>query len=990
VAKTAAAEAGFAVHEGVYAAVLGPSFETPAEIRMLTDYIEKEESARHYSTTADKLPIAMPELVDLGEAMLGKESITVRDRLRGRRGAALGVFRARGDRGEIELKRDIFYEEPIESVEILRAEQSQAKAMLADKLREGTTLREGELLEDTFYTRTAQHPVEAGKVIVFAFPAHQPGAAKVAAHEIGHADSWLPDKTFSRGNILGKIVKEVGGVKKWLKTTVDALPTDPSRALAKEDRARLRKVAENTAKQELGSRQHDEFSALTKEIYDRLIQEEIIGRDLITRDGVMKELRHLTDIWNPFDPTLDAAYTKYRYHPEELYAEAMSVLLNNPKMLEREAPLFARSIYGYMQNHRPFREVYDSLMGKTSNIRELSKHRLDKVYRMFERGEKTKKALREAEDDTQERVLDVMMRGLVDKSHHALVQVRRGEKLGGVSKEKADAFRYEYEGVNFVATEVKTYLKDVYDKVLEPLQSWGATEKDLGAQLFLKRIMGDHADRESLANPGGFEKRSASATYRELVRKLGPGKTLAVETAAAEFRDIRERMIIPLVEESGLASPALLTAMKDTKDYATFNIIKHWEDQGISPDLRPKVYKSVSSAAFHRQKGTVAETENPFTATLEKDMSMFRAARLNMSKRNLRDLLMDADLQAQAGEELIRPADTKWNTQHKSHLPVAPKEGSGKGLLLIMEDGKPKGYYVSEHVARIFEKDPYRASALVDWFNKYPNAALRGALITYNPAWMARNVVRDFTQTGKNIPEIRLRDYPKLAYNYAAAWKETWRAVKYEEWSDDYRALMQNRAIQYDRAYNLRDRSEMTELEELFKGWAPNMSAAKEAQASNSAVQKALNTMNVKHFGQVMEQVGKVAGYKYLSKHSTRTPEEIYRIVRTRIGTPNYKRVGEWQGITNNLFLFSNVNKEGLRAMYESFRDDKFAYSNKVFWTNIAPKALLFMAGSGVLGASWKRKVDGISDYEKANYHVIPLGVDEIFGWAWYGFWGLE
>ena len=35
VARSAAQDAGFSVHDGIYAAVLGPSFETPAEVRML-------------------------------------------------------------------------------------------------------------------------------------------------------------------------------------------------------------------------------------------------------------------------------------------------------------------------------------------------------------------------------------------------------------------------------------------------------------------------------------------------------------------------------------------------------------------------------------------------------------------------------------------------------------------------------------------------------------------------------------------------------------------------------------------------------------------------------------------------------------------------------------------------------------------------------------------------------------------------------------------
>ncbi len=84
IAREEAAAAGFAVHEGVYAAVLGPSFETPAEVRMLRSLggtvvgmstVPEVLAARHMGMRVLVLSLASNPAAGLNEAPLTHEEV---------------------------------------------------------------------------------------------------------------------------------------------------------------------------------------------------------------------------------------------------------------------------------------------------------------------------------------------------------------------------------------------------------------------------------------------------------------------------------------------------------------------------------------------------------------------------------------------------------------------------------------------------------------------------------------------------------------------------------------------------------------------------------------------------------------------------------------------------------------------------------------------------------------------------------------------------
>jgi hypothetical protein len=232
---------------------------------------------------------------------------------------------------------------------------------------------------------------------------------------------------------------------------------------------------------------------------------------------------------------------------------------------------------------------------------------------------------------------------------------------------------------------------------------------------------------------------------------------------------------------------------------------------------------------------------------------------------------------------------------------------------------------------------------------------------------------RDFFNTVKNVPEVRLRDLWKLAKEYKEAFPEVWRDVMRGERSPDIKRALKSKALLAERALASRELTFDDEIERIAT--ETNLIEASQAKDANTKLKRAWKFLD--KLGQVSERTGKVAGYKFLRKYSDRPESEIAHVVRTRVGTPDVKRRGALQQLTNNLFMFSNVNKEGIRSAYESYREDPGGYIWKTIATNVVPKLLVASAAAGYLGEEIQGAFDNIPNYDKKMYTTIPLWVSD-------------
>jgi hypothetical protein len=131
--------------------------------------------------------------------------------------------------------------------------------------------------------------------------------------------------------------------------------------------------------------------------------------------------------------------------------------------------------------------------------------------------------------------------------------------------------------------------------------------------------------------------------------------------------------------------------------------------------------------------------------------------------------------------------------------------------------------------------------------------------------------------------------------------------------------------------------------------------------------------------GTYIETLPKAAGvFEFTGGDVSKLTAEQRSYIRKNIGSPDFLAKGYLTPVTNDLFLFSNAITQGIRSDIGVMTNPK---TRSGYWWKTAkltflPKILMFMASIGLLGAEVKSKFDDVSEYDKTNYTIVPVGTD--------------
>lgn len=766
-------------------------------------------------------------------------------------------------------------------------------------------------------------------------------ALKALSHEVFHYVDALPDHA-KRGNVLGHIAT----LKRYLKHMLDTFPTS-AEADINQTKIELRKQALGEAKGQ------PEFWKAANQRYKELLAQELSQREVITKQEIMAELKALTQKIKPFDDKRSPKFTAYRYSNKELYADAGGALLWNPKLLQETAPKFYKSFFAYLERKPEVKQAYDAIQNKLGMIPGLRRDVViqDRIRRMKEgygRGRKARKEMEERRKSSAETIVDSILNQAMDDEHANLKRIRSLEKKGGSDYEIGRKARLSIEELKMIDSKIENYLNHFTNEVDMEMHKNNISLDDMGVFAQASRVK-EERGKLDIFNPGGETLESSQEMLAHLQQDWGQDKFTKVSELFDKFQELRQKYVIPALEESRRYDPELVEYTKNNLFYTRNSVVKYLTER----------FGGQITGTIYKQYGSLSEIESPIEATIIQDIMLIRAAKVNELKLDMVDVLRQTNELTLAE---IDKSTKKWQ-------PKPPPDQNNYGVFTVMRDGKPEHYYIDKQIVESFQFEPYRAkqiSSIVHMISE----PFRRLFVTRNPRWMFKNPIRDIKATIKQVPGIKLRNIPEFMLDYGRSVKEAFSDVFLGKRSEDISNLMEKSGIITGRYYD-QDNFE-TKLEELQSQFSLEHHPKKVQGAWNRL--KRVYQIIDRQFdkaGRVSDISTKIAGYKYLKKHSMKSEREIMHDVRTLVGTPNSRRQGRLHWLLNNIFMFSNIGKEGMRSTWESFRTKPTAYLWKTSALNILP--LLTLLGAGAAGVEWVKKIlEELSQYDLESKTIIP------------------
>lgn len=694
-------------------------------------------------------------------------------------------------------------------------------------------------------------------------------------------------------------------------------------------------------------------------LYKKLLEEEIIKRRLLSLETIRQELQALSAEWRPFDRIKSSPhYVEYRDKPSELYADAISVLYNDPERLKATAPEFYRGYFNYLDQKPEVAEAYAAIQDLINGgTEEVNKARLEDLYEGFEEGAKKRREL------IDQKIKDKpfwfkFVTNHVAKFHPAYNKLKQLVKEKKITMSDAQILRSTLEEMEMNQNDIWMDLTANEREVSQPLKNAGISENELGAWFTLERNLND---RKGLANPGGLIDNYAQELKDFLEKGFTPVQQEVLKDVVKKFHDRTFAIFEEMYKEGMIGEKVWKEKIEPFKDtYVTYGVVKYIDKNYVNPLVK-------------NMTGTLEAIENPYVTTMFKRSSAIQSIAVQKGKVGIRDML-----KTYFPDEIAESTSVLAMNLQKIY-----RETPGKGQLKLLENGKHVAYDVDPYFEEMFKRfEPRDIHSLVQIVGKF-NRYFKPVVTTYKLGWaLWNNPLRDLQRSLRNIHAISKSEGLKFnPIEFLATWITTIpEGYKFGggELSQLAEAAVKSRAISKPFVSYDPTGGEDRALAALYEKFHFLSSGDKLTKAGK--IRKLLLTpiemvlKALERTGATFESNTKLAGFKYLSKKIA-DEKKVALYIRNYIGTPNYVDGGRFKQTDNSLLVFSNVIIQSMRSDLELIANPKSrgAYVTEVILQDGIWKILMLAMAGGLLGKKLKDMYKKITEYNKTNYITFPI-----------------
>ena len=721
-------------------------------------------------------------------------------------------------------------------------------------------------------------------------------------------------------------------------------------------------------------------------IFKDLFEAEIQNRGLVNREMIMEELKNLSIIWKPFNrATEKKSYVKYRDSPEELMADFMMAWILRPQWLKINAPKTFDLWKYHIENRPEVKDLYFEIQNKLNSSKNVvDAARAEETKRMFYNSEKKiraeitdigKKRKRAERNDLYDEVID---------SFWWLLTTLKLDNQKGNSPLSKD-LSYYIENWRYRASNLHLYKQLFEKKIMKKLLNLGYNKLDLGWTLLL-------------INLAKSKQRTGKVTWKffpmpeEWKAKLkaeegdivGTYERWAMEhpelvKIAYEFFEFRKDYVVKEVKDWPVWDNEMKAEMDANYEYITYmpveKMLKRFRDVGTYSFVSKVVKKTL---------GTFSELVNPVDTTIAKDLIL-------MATMKMDNLLYHIVQHLKLNEKQIIIDKNVVNIIHKpKYIAKGKLEPVKSGLKRVsfMRNGKIETWDIHRGTAEALLTNPLHRIYLLKSLN-LANSVYRGIFTEHNPLFWAWNwAFRDMRRSIILLPWGKKWKGPYYTAKYIAyVFKNLPASFKslYGEGTAVTRFMDKNGfLIAPEEGYRgqagmQRSRYELSEDAFMLKKliWDEYISKNEYEILYDGVVGKYLY-----HSGMVaraLERSHKIAGFEVIGDQIKRgeldmTNKELMKFVQAQVGSPSFLRTGKANAILNNMLLFFNANKEGIRGDIEGFAKDPWGVAGRFFAFSLGPKILEKMIYLGLLGAGYASLYEAVPDYDRNNFNIWIIG----------------